>query len=213
MSIIALPVALKYSLERGAGFGQRRYDLMGQSEESGTQRARLYAPPRWTLKLAQPDWLSLQDSGIWKSLIAQLRGRVNVLSAWDIGNPIPLGTFRGTPTLKTTTAKGATSMAISGGGGQAGKTFLPGDMIAIGSGLGTSQLVMITATATADGAGDVTVTFEPSMRTGFTAGAAITYDKPLAYFRLQGISSEWGYVATGVTGVTGLSMDLLETWS
>ncbi len=210
MSIITLPATLKIGVD--SGVGQRRFDLLTQSDSNGSQQARLLGPPRWTLRLVQPEWLTLAEAGEWSALLMQLRGRVNVLAAWDPARPAPKGTMRGSLTLAASASAGATSVSITGGAGQAGTTVKPGDWFQIGAGLGTSQLVMCTVAATANGSGVVSLAFEPPLRTGFASATAVSWDKPLAYFRQQTDAATWSYISGGLA-VSGLSMDLLETWS
>ena len=209
MSIITLPAGLKIGV--GSGVGQRRFDLVSQSDSTGSQQVRLLAPPRWTLSLVQPQWLSLAEAGDWSAMLAQLRGRVNVLAAWDPGRPAPQGTLRGTLTLAATAAAGATTVSVTGGAGQAGKTVAPGDWFQISTGLGSSQLVACTAAATANGSGVVSLSCEPPLRLGYASGTAVAWDKPLAYSRQQGDATSWTYINGGVS-VAGLSADLMETW-
>jgi len=188
---------------------------VSQSDATGAQQARLLAPPRWTLRLVQPDNLTLADASAWQVLTMQLRGRVNVLAAWDVARPAPLGTLRGTLSLAASAAAGATSTTVTGGSGQAGATVRPGDWFQIGTGLGTSQLVMCTTAATADGSGVVALAFEPPLRTAHAIATAVAWDKPLAYYRQQTDAATWSLGRGGRSGplVTGLSLDLMETWS
>jgi hypothetical protein len=210
MSTVTLPGTIK--LSPGCGVGQRRFDLVTQSDSSGSQQARLLGPPRWTLRLVQPDFLTLPEAGLWAALALQLRGRVNVLAAWDPARPAPSGTLRGTLTLAATAAAGDTTVSVTGGAGQAGATVAAGDWFQIGSGLGTSQLVMCTAAATANGSGVVSLAFEPPLRQGYASATAVVWDKPLAYYRQQTESTSWTYINNGAM-VSGLSLDLLEVWS
>lgn len=210
MSIITLPPTLK--LSPGGGVGQRRFDLLTQSDSTGSQQARLLGPPRWTLRLVQPEFLTLAEAGQWSALALQLRGRVNVLAAWDPARPAPGGTVRGTLTLAATAAIGATTVSVTGGASQAAKTILAGDWFQIGTGLGSSQLVMCTAAATANGSGVVSLAFEPPLRAGYTSATPVTWDKALAYYRQQTESTSWTYINNGAM-VSGLSLDLLEVWS
>ena len=210
MSIVILSTALK--LSPGGGVGQRRFDMLTQSDSTGSQQARLLGPPRWTLRLVQPDFLTLDEAGLWSAMALRLRGRVNHLAAWDPARPTPRGTIRGTLTLAATAAAGATVVSVTGGVGQAAKTVVAGDWFQIGAGLGTSQLVMCTAAATADGAGVVSLSFEPPLRQGYASATAVAWDKPLAYYRQQTESTSWTYINNGAM-VSGLSLDLLEAWS
>lgn len=200
MTIITLPTNL--ALGDGCGMGLRRYDLQATSETTGAQQDRPLGPPRWALSLVQPRALSMREAGRWQALQAQLRGRVNRLYAWDPVRKAPLGTLRGALTLAGSVAAGATSMSVSGGTG----TVLAGDLFQIGTGLGTSQLVM----ATADGT-HAAIAFEPPARLAFSSGTAVAWDKPGAYFALQSSSTTWTYL--GRSAVQGQSMDLLEAWS
>lgn len=122
MTIITLPEDLLVGV--GSGMGQQRYDLVGASDSTGSQQVRLLAPPRWTMSLIQPAWLSPAEAGRWQALVAKLRGRANVLAAWDKARPQPRGTLRGSLVLSATAAAGATSIAISGG--RAGVNLLAG---------------------------------------------------------------------------------------
>lgn len=213
MSIIALPATLR--LGAGGGMGQARFDLLSQSDSSGSQQVRVLAPPRWTLRLVQPEHMAQAEGSAWLALCLQLRGRVNLLAAWDPARPAPAGTLRGNLTLASAAAVGAVAVSVTGGAGQAGNTVVQGDWLQIGSGLGTSQLVMCTGAATADAAGLVAIAFEPPLRAAFATATAVTWDKPLAYYRQQTDAATWTVANGGRAGplFTGLSMDLMESWS
>ena len=213
MSIIALPTALR--IGAGGGMGQARFDLLTQSDGTGAQQARLLAPPRWTLRLVQPDNLAQADAAVWQALALRLRGRVNVLAAWDVSKPAPLGTMRGSMALSAAAAAGATSISVTAGAGQAATTLAAGDWLQVGAGLGTSQLVMVTAAAVANGSGVITPSIEPPLRQGYASATAVAWDRPLAYFRQQTDATTWTVGNGGRSGalVTGMSMDLMESWS
>ena len=207
MTVVTLPTTLRMGA-RG-GMGQRRFDLLSQSDSSGTQQTRLLGPPRWTLQLVQPQVLTLIEAGAWAALLLQLRGRVNVLAAWDPNRAAPVGTARGALTLNAAAAIGATGLQVAGCSPATG-TFRAGDCLQIGAGLGSSQLVMVTADAVA-AAGVATLAFEPPLRSAFAGATAVTWDKPLAYYRFQSDASAWTYAPGAL--VSGMVMDLLEVWS
>ena len=213
MSVITLPSTLK--MGPGGGIGQRRYDLVSQSDATGAAQVRLLGPPRWTLQLVQCAVLTLAEAGAWAALVMKLRGRVNVLAAWD---PVkgaaarPSGSIAGTLTLTSSHTAGAVLLYVSGGVGQAFRTIAAGDYFTVGSGVGSSQMVMCTADNVTDGSGNVILAIEPPLRLGFASGAAVAWDKPLAYYRLQNDATTWSY-ANGGTMVTGFSLDLLETFA
>ncbi len=92
-------------------------------------------------------------------------------------------------------------------------TLLPGDLLQIGTGLGTQQVVMVTAAAQADELGAMAVTFEPPLRVAHSLGAAVQWDKPAAFFKMTTSASAWQYQPTQAgPWVNGLSLDLLEHW-
>jgi hypothetical protein len=119
--------------------------------------------------------------------------------------------MRGTLTVSGTPAAGATSATITGGAGQAGTTLKANDWIQFGTGL-TSQLVNITADATANGSGVITVTFEPPLRIALTNGSAVAWDRPVAHYKMVNkevmFDYDPGYLTKG-----GVALDLLEQWS
>jgi hypothetical protein len=209
MAIYTLPTTLKLGPE--CGIGQRRYDMLAASDTTGNTQVRVLAPPRWTMSLVQPERLTLAEANAWAALLVGLRGRVNVLAAWDVVRPAPLGTMRGALTLAALAAAGATTATVAGGAGQAGATLTAGDWLQIGTGLGSSQLVMLTDPATADGSGYAVVKFEPPLRQAYAAATTVAWDKPLAYYRSQSASFGWKYANRGLMA-TGMALDLLETW-
>ena len=207
MSVISFPTGLRVG---GFSIGQARYDLSEMSDSTGSMSSRLFRPPRWKLGLSSTDGLTVAQASIWEALVLQLRGGVNHLTVHDVGRPAPLGTMRGTMTLNGNHSAGAVSVSVTAGAGQASKTLLAGDCLQIGSGLGTSQLVKIMAAATSNGSGVIALTVEPPLRIAFTTGAAITWDKPVAYYR-QLSTPQWAYQPGRTMG--GFAIDLLESWA
>lgn len=170
-------------------------------------QAQEVAAPLWEVMLSAPmapEYLS----GGWKSLLMQLRGRVNQIAIWDMARPVPTGTMRGTMILPTGAAQGDNTLSISTDVSQAFKTLVQGDMLGVGSGI-TQQVVMVVADATANASGNVTVTVEPSLRNAFAASASVTWDKPKALFRRNDSKSSWKY--TGHMA-EGFSLSLIEDW-
>jgi hypothetical protein len=162
--------------------------------------------PKWAASISAPDIYEYQASQ-WQTLLMQLRGRQNQLALWNLARPVPLGTYRGSPTLSSSVAMGDTTMTFVDAT-QASKTLKVGDYVGIGSGL-TQQVVMLVADATANGSGVITVTFEPPLRNAFATSTAITLDKPKALFRQTASSNKWDY--SGVFA-SGFALDLQEDW-
>ncbi len=143
----------------------------------------------WTCQLTLPSRRSASLGALREAFFEQLRGRSNTLQLWNLKRPEPRGTMRGTPTVRTTTAQLANEVDIQT---VAGKTLEPGDVIGFGSQV---SRVMGTVTLTADGSGHIdNVPVWPRVRAAVTAGAPVTWDKPLITFRMAdgaGVPIDW----------------------
>jgi hypothetical protein len=207
MAVITLPT--NFPLGVGSGMGQARYDLVSRSDPSGAEQARLFGPPRWTLRLVQPPAMTTAQAGAWLATVARLRGKVNHLAAGNPAQRAPRGTLRGAIVLAGAHALGATTLSI---GGTATGTLLQGDLLQVGTGVGTSQLVMVVADVATDGVGAASVSIEPPLRTAFASGTSVTWDAPVAYFRTSNEATQWSYGPAAAV-VTGMALDLLESWT
>lgn len=213
MAIITLPANLAVA-KAGVLWGQRRYDAVSSSEQSGNVQVRLYGVPRWTLRLAAPNTITEEEAAVWRALLLQLRGRVNHLAAWNPAQIVPRGTMRGSMTINGAHSAGATTLnIIVAGTGQVGNTLLAGSPLEVGSGL-TGQLVHTvsdgTATNTAGNA-TISVQVEPPLRAAYIGGTAVTWDKAKAHFKSTNDSTEWRHYDS--TRHQDLSIDLLESWT
>lgn len=160
---------------------------------------------RWVLSCRFPH-LYEADHGAMEGFLARLRGQAHRFTCFDFSAPVPRGTMRGTLTTVGSTAAGATTITITGGGGQAGATWLVGDKFAV-----AGELKIVVLAATANGSGQVTLTFEPPMRATVATGAAVTWDRPLATFMLAG--PEAGKDADGSKpGAAQIDFDAVEVW-
>jgi hypothetical protein len=93
-------------------------------------------------------------------------------------------------------------------------TLLAGDLLQVGTGLGTAQVVMVTADAAATDVGAMTVSTEPPLRVAHSSGAVVVWDKPSCYFKLSGQASQWAYTnGRHQQLTTGITLDLLEHWT
>ena len=209
MAIITMPANLAIA-KAGQVIGQRRYDLNGGSDATGTAQVRLFGPPRWSMTLQAPEGVTIAEADVWQTMLMQLRGRINHLAAWDVSRSAPLGTMRGTLTLSATAAAGATTISVTGGAGQAGTTLRAMDWLQIGTGL-ASQAVRVMANATANGSGVIALTIEPPLRTGYASATAVAWSAPKVHLKAQADSTEWRNY--GNRAVQGLNIDLLEDWT
>ena len=192
----------------GQSYGQAVYTIQETSEPTGASAVRVLGPPRWVMGLRSQQGLSLANAGAWEALLLRLRGGINHLAVYDFLRPAPLGTMRGSPTVSATTVVGSNTIPLASAG--AGATLLPGDWLQIGSGVG-SHLIKVVVAATADGAGAVTVTFEPPLRAEVSSGTAVAWDKALGHYKMRNDSLSWSARANG-PAIDGFSVDLLEDW-
>lgn len=208
MAIITPPATLAVGAQR---IEQITYDISEVSDSSGAMSVRVGGLPRWRMNLGMPSPLEPVRADQWKAILAKLRGRINHLAMWDAGRPVPRGTMRGTMTLSASAAAGATAVSVVASG-QAGTTLRAGDWLQFGSGVGTSVLVMVADDATANGSGVISINIEPPLRYAFGSGTAVTWDRPVAYYRRMSGAVGWDNIPlTGAQG--GISFDLLEQWT
>lgn len=205
MAVVTIPAGMLFGPQ--CGMGQRRYDTVDQSEADGSSDVRLRGHPRHTISLAAPQKLTLAEAAIWRSTLLALNGKANVLAAYDPVRLVPRGTLRGTPTLAATAAAGAVSISVTSS--VSGQTVLAGDLLQVGTGFGTSQLVEVKADATLSPTSTVQIC--APLRKAITSGATIVWDKPVAYYRNNAENVAWQYNGTGLH-VTGFSFDGLEAW-
>ena len=96
---------------------------------------------------------------------------------------MPRGTIAGTPLVNGASQTGNT---LTIDGCTVGTTLLAGDFFSV-----NSELKMVTADVTADGAGAMSITFEPPLRSSPADNAALTTTRPTARFMLQEDVQAW----------------------
>jgi hypothetical protein len=126
---------------------------------------------RWHAKMS---WAAPPntDGRLIKAFLAQLRGRAGRFYLYDFTHPTPYGSAQGTPQVHGA-AQSGNSIVTWGWTPNQAQLLLPGDYLGIGS-----QLVLVTASASSDGSGGATVTFEPPLRSSPLDNTAITINKP-----------------------------------
>lgn len=206
MAVITIPSAVLELIARQS-FGDMDFNLEFRGSATGSSQVRLFAPPRWTCALVGGNGLLPEQAAIWKSFLKSLRGRVNQLEVYDILNPIPAGTYRGSPVLTSGIAVGDTSIALADAT-QAGATWKRGDWVGTGSG-STRNLFMVMADVTANGSGAATLTVEPPARDAQTNGSAVVWNKPTCLMRRTTSQNNWDQDGPSTNG---FSLDLMESW-
>lgn len=171
MAVITMPDALPVV---DFTFGQRRFDLTASSDVSGAQQTRLFGPPRWVCSMRAPPGMTRANAVLWETMLLQLRGRINHLAVWDRENAVPRGSIRGTLTLASSLAAGATSMTLSG---SVGTNLLTQSKSFDNAGWSKSQL---TVTPNATTAPDGTSTAAKLVEAAFTGNHTASRATPSA---------------------------------
>lgn len=201
--IVQMPQTLKLGLLE---IELVRYDITESSDSTGSEKDRIFGPPRWKIDMASTDDLSFDEADEWLAMVLALDGRLNHLAVFDAGRPVPRGTMRGTLTLAAPVTEGDDSMTLAGAEG----TLKVGDGLQIGAGVGSSQFVKVMAPVEASG-GTATVTFKSYANFNFAAGTPVIWDHPVVYCKQLGKSAKWRYMpGTMLQGAYGLS--LLESF-
>lgn len=187
-------------------WGQQRQDMEFRSI-FGVQALEI-STPLWIATIVAPTGVA-KNFGAWQSYMMQLKGRTNQAAVYNKGRPQPLGTMRGAMTFNSNAVAGDTTLSIIASG-QAYLTLLAGDYIGFGSGT-TQQVVMVISDTSANSSGVISVNVQPPLRNAFSAGSAITWDKPCALFRQKQNNFTASYVPGGIVE-NGLVLDLIEDW-
>lgn len=141
---------------------------------------------------------------IWASRLSQLSSLEN--------------TFKATPPNYDGPATGYSGSApVVKGGSQTGKSLLcdgvslstdvlkEGDYFQVGS-----ELKIATADASSDGNGDITINFEPKLRTSPADNATLDIQTPQATFRLMEPTADW---ALRLPMLFEIKVEAIETWT
>lgn len=108
MADYALPADLYPGV---ASFGLQKAGLQHRSPFNGTTQALDFVAERWMVEMTSPRMYS-SESGLAEAFFNRLAGGVNRVSMYHPGRPAPVGTMRGSPTLKTTVNRGASSLVL-----------------------------------------------------------------------------------------------------
>jgi len=146
--------------------------------------------------------LSEADAATFQAFLVQLRGKAGRFSLYNFARSEPRGTQRGAPLVKGASQTG-TTLAIDGC--TVGATLLAGDYFAV-----NGELKMVVADATADGSGNMTLSFEPPLRSSPADNAPLTLVQPTATFMLLSDESKWN---TQPGRFSTFPVDCVEVWS
>jgi len=169
---------------------------------AGNVTTRTVPGVRWLANLLIPAETVANDvhRGQLEALLATLDFGENRLAMFNLAKPIPLGTLRGSPTIASAAASGASTLPLSNCNG----TLLRGDRISA-----AGQRFLVTADATPS-SGNMNVEVRPRVRTALSASTAVVWDKPTSLFIPTTPKIVFPYKATERPS---FGVELMEVWA
>jgi hypothetical protein len=150
--------------------------------------------------------LTVQDQRTIKVWLAQLRGQAGRFRLWDLVHPDPAGVGAvGTVMVSGADQVGVTLVTTGWPVSTAG-LLLPGDYISV-----NDELKLVTTSASSNGAGAATITFEPPLRSSPPDAATVTLIKPTAIFRLA--DDEQDQMTVRPPYRADLTIECVESWA
>jgi hypothetical protein len=178
MPIYSIPDSPAHAIARFE-WGLRQSVLVNTSKFSGSVERLELPGSRWVATLGHDNELAYEDIAAEREAFwMKVGGPANLVRLWHRIRPIPRGSMRGSPTLASALAQGATSMSIQT---TPGATLKHADMLKVGS-----MLFMCHSPATADGSGVMSVSVTPPARVSAPSGATVEWDKPTGTFMPTG---------------------------
>jgi hypothetical protein len=176
---VGFPLALPSSPSNfaAARFGLRRNSAIHMSPWTFAQQVGDPGGALWMAEFVVPPITSAADAAEWKAWLLKLRGIYGTFRAGDPAYSGPRGTAGGTPLVNGAHSAGVRALVTDGW--SAGATFLTGDYFQIGD-----SLYQMVEDVTANGSGQATLVFEPTLRVALADNTAITKTAPKGLWRL-----------------------------
>lgn len=149
------------------------------SPENGSEQVIDRLNDRWLISLSLPS-RKFVDAARVEAFIASLRGMTNTVLLYHWARKQPVGTMRGAPTA-VPVGVGSDILLINT---VAGATLLAGDLVGV-----AGMLVQAASDATAGDTGLMVLPIVNRLRYAVVSGAAVTWDRPTAPFRLSSQSA------------------------
>lgn len=193
-------------------FGLRSNTQVFVSELSGYVQTRELPGARWTVSIRMPPLERANGGADMETFLAKLRGQANRarLPIWRRASP--RGTWAGSPVVDNEV--GSPTLTQTGAslwlrGFSASATVKAGDYFNLGA---NGQLLMVVADGTADGGGDLQITFEPVMRASPADATAIVTTNPVLPFAvLSDPHVRWAHNAQDPDGIA-VSLEFIEVF-
>ncbi len=205
MTTYAWPTAQPKHMPQTAALRVITNNRHNASAESGASQTITRPGSRWGWSLTMPP-MATEVRDDFEGWLVGLQGMRHRISTHDWKRPAPRGTCNlSGVTVNATAAARATQVQLTGCGNA--RTLLRGDWV----GFSTGQLCRVTADATANASGVMTVNIAPELRAALSSGNAVTLNKPTALYILTEPQLELPRVPGRVQPSFGL--DLVEVFA
>lgn len=169
------------------------------SPYTGQMQSISYAADRYLVRLSLPP-VERAKAGPREAFFGQAISSGRILRAYHWGRSVPAGTLRGSPVTVGTVAAGVRAIEIEG---TAGATLLGGDMLRIGGQLLT---VAYEGAFFSGSPARAVVPLAYPTRAPITGGAAVTWDRPRADFKVTDMQAVAQYISGGIQMALDLSL-------
>ena len=162
--VLSLPASPKFVSSR---FGLETNTQTWESPHTKATQRVLLGGARWVATYTLPKMFRDQFAS-WQSILLQLEGGVNTFYGYDPDAITPRGNIVGsTPLVNGGSQTGST--LITDGWANSTLVLKAGDYFTV-----NTELKMVTADATTNGSGQVTISFKPALRSSPADNAALT---------------------------------------
>ena len=192
MTTYAIPTTVGFS---SVEFGLENNNQVFESPLSNSIQVSELTGARWYATFSLPP-MSKTNALEYIGFLQRLQGRVHSFYGYDANHRSPSGTIAGSTLLVNGASQTGTSLTLDGA---AASTLVlkAGDFFTV-----NSELKMVTADATSDGSGDVTVNFVPSLRSSPSNDASITTTNPVCTMKLTGDSTSYNINNSTIYGIS-----------
>ncbi len=192
MTTYAIPTTVGFN---SVEFGLQNNNQVFESPLSNSIQVSELTGARWYATFNLPP-MKKDNALEYIGFLQRLQGRVHSFFGYDANHRSPSGTIAGSTLLVNGANQTGTSLVLDGG---ANSTLVlkAGDFFSV-----NNELKMVTANATTDGSGDVTVNFVPSLRSSPSDDASITTTNPVCTMKLTGDSTTYSINTSSIYGIS-----------
>ena len=199
MTTYAIPTTVGFS---SVEFGLQNNNQVFESPLSKDIQVLELTGSKWYATFNLPP-MKKENALEYIGFLQRLQGRVHSFFGYDANHRSPSGTIAGSTLLVDGASQTGTSLNLDGG---ANSTLVlkAGDFFSV-----NNELKMVTANATTDSSGDVTVNFVPSLRSSPSNDASITTTNPVCTMKLTGDSTSYNINNSNIYGISFSGREVL----